>query len=148
MSNAYQLNSLANKASGWASAATGREIEAVDVELRMQLGGDDLEFVASVAGFTTTATTAQGALVALLHETRRGVDLAAIVRRAVTQAPMARVRTLLAELLDGAPPEILDGQTLAELDDCDAVDMLYDLAFDETDPRSTASHARFILGES
>jgi len=145
MLDAYRMNTLADKASGWASIAAGRELEACDVDLRGVLGGDTIEWVASVGGFSATGADPREALLALLQVSRRGVDLAAYARHRVANAPISWVREVLANLLDG--DDSADAVDVDELDDFDAVDMLHDLALDEQDPRATFVHCALIAPE-
>lgn len=142
---AYRWNAVAIKAAAWATVACGREIEACDVGLRADLGGPAILWTATVGDFSVTGEDPAATLRALYHAAKRAVDLRKLVRRALNQAPFAKQREILANLLDGCEdPEVPD---VATLDDLDVSDMLYDLTLDEADPLETWLRCRMIAGE-
>lgn len=134
----------AAKAAGWATARVMREIEPADVTLRADLGGHVVLWYASVVGVEVTSETPEGALEALTLSVSRGVNLERMVRRAITESPIACVRSLLASLLEGMDEPEVDVETL---DDAAAIDMLYDLCLEPFDPVETYARVLMIRAE-
>lgn len=132
---------LAEQAAAWATPAHDREFAAEDVTVRAIFGGDvGVGWVAEVGRFTASGKTSEGALRALVKMLEQRVDLARLVRRTLTEAPIARVREVLDGFMcdDGCCPNV------ADLDDAEAIDMLYDLALDDRDPLATWHHCQVI----
>lgn len=144
-----QLVALTQTACRAANLALGEPdyLEPADVDLRCYLGGDAAEWSATLAstehGRSWSSGTQESPERALQVLGRRIRDTTADelrdeVRDAIVRTPLANVRDMLADLLDG------EGTDVDALTDHDVCATLEDLMVDENDPSGTRAHVAFL----